>query len=251
MIALCFLVSLSASRKTVSQVLTGDWSGRVTYSSPPISDLNLTFTLAQGRIPNYLSTTFAGLPVQINFSFVDLSGNVTYDDGVFDFNFTRKAPPFVSSDINLGDLGFLHCMLASYEGVRCAYANEGSIISLFFRKTSQSPGFIARSFVWLRQNFLGICLIVVLLIVYYLFKRWTDREQEFPGEPEGQKEGEAETAGEGKGEGETAGESGEGKAEAEEEKPPERSTLLEETGEEQETKPQPLEADEHGKFKTE
>jgi hypothetical protein len=169
------LAVFSVWAKPVSQVFTGNWSGEVVYSSQPLPDLNLNFTVRQGSIPNYLSTSFDDHIVLINLSYTDLSGNISFQDGVFHFNFTRKAPPFVSSDIDMGDLGLLHCILASYEAIRCAFTNGENTASFFLTKTSKSPGLIHNSYIWVKRNFLGICLIILLLIVYYLFKRYMDR----------------------------------------------------------------------------
>jgi len=165
MIVLLLCRSVVAKR-TISKVLSGNWSGAVTYSSGPRPDVDLNFTVTRDLArPTSLTTEFKGESVFINLSNKDISGNITMADRFFTFNFTEIVPPFVSSDIDLGELGLAHCVLASFVGIRCIYVNGETSLSIMFRKLSGQPG---GDFQFLKRHWKALLIIVGS----YLFRRF-------------------------------------------------------------------------------
>jgi hypothetical protein len=132
---IAILLPFATSRRTISKVFSGDWTTSISYSSPPLDPIGPNVTISQtGKVANYLKTSFRDEPILINLSFLDLSGNITFRDEVYDFNLTHRAPPFVSSDIDLRELGFAHCILTCYITMRCSFVSENQSFTATFRK---------------------------------------------------------------------------------------------------------------------
>ena len=128
------LIPTLAARQTISEVFTGHWDGTISYSSQTVDAEPIHLDVVRSVGPNYLETIFNDELVQINLSFVNLSGNITYMDKIYDFDFTMKAPPFVSTDIDLQELGLLHITLATYTNIHAIYMDGEKVISLLFNK---------------------------------------------------------------------------------------------------------------------
>jgi hypothetical protein len=170
---------LSISKTTIPKFISGNWSGLITYSSSssssitfPDNFINLTIT-SDIFHPNNLETTFDNEPILINLSSKSLSGNLTYRSQIFPFNFAELAKPFVSSNINLSNFGFAHCIFASMKCIRCTYVSPTSeIVSLMFRKISEQSG---TQFTFIRRHWKKLSIIVCCVGLRFLFKRLSKR----------------------------------------------------------------------------
>ena len=125
-----FVHFISCSVKMTS-IIRGNWSFYTIY--PPEShEFEKRFIVDyRGDIANYLFTSFDEEIIDINVSFVDLSGNFTYLDQVYDFNFTMKARPYISTDIDLHEYGITHCTFCSYSSMHCIWAFENKTYSIY------------------------------------------------------------------------------------------------------------------------
>ncbi|KAH0791519.1 hypothetical protein GPJ56_004577 [Histomonas meleagridis] len=126
-------LQIISSRRTISQILVGNWSGEITYSSDN-SNFPIDFIISEKENPNHLQASFGNDTALINLSDKDLSGNITFYESVYYFNFTLKAPPFVSSDIDLEEHGLVHVRIASYESMHVTYTDGERTFSTFIRK---------------------------------------------------------------------------------------------------------------------
>jgi hypothetical protein len=178
MIAL--LLALCGARRTISSVLLGSWTTAITYSSPPLDVVgpNLTFTQTGSKI-NYIGTVFDGEPVSINLSFVNLSGNITYRDEVYHFDLAPRPPPFVSTDIDMRELGFAHCIFTCYVTLRCSVVLRNQALTVTLRKTEGESG---RGAFWIRA--LKVTAVVLSAgLAYFAFSKITARAGRAPAEP--------------------------------------------------------------------
>jgi hypothetical protein len=134
MIAILFLPFTSCSR-SLSSVLTGIWFTTTTYSSPSLNlpPFNISVNLT-GTSRNYLSSIFHNNSVQINLSFTDLSGNLTYRNETYHFLFVERAPPFLSTDIDFREFGSSHCIIPTLQFARCSFLGPNGAISVTLRK---------------------------------------------------------------------------------------------------------------------
>lgn len=116
--------------------MQGTWVGVKEFSMNETSAPDaFNFTIEQETTPNYLMTIFGDEIVKINISTVDLSGNFTINENTYFFNLIQRAPPFVSSPIDLGEAGKLYCSFASYFCAHCIYLNpEGESTTYMFTK---------------------------------------------------------------------------------------------------------------------
>jgi hypothetical protein len=162
---------LSLSTSTLSEVLSGNWSGHIIYSRNSVDDLDLNLVVTRADRPNYLSTQIYNDIALINLSFVALAGNITFRDRVFDFNLTQTAPPFLSSNIDMGEFGLLHFTLGSDVGIRCLYTRNGTALSIMFRKTGFAPYTSSSKF--LSQNWKKLCMIACFLLAQFGFRRYS------------------------------------------------------------------------------
>jgi hypothetical protein len=164
------LVHSVVSKRTISMVISGEWSGAITYSSLPLPDLCLNFTVARDfDRPTSMTTAFWGDPVAINLSTREISGNLTYLDGLYTFNFTELVAPFVSSHIELGPFGRARCTLASLVGVRCVFVNGTDTISIVFRKIAGQPGGDAH---FLLRHWKSFAVMGAALFFRLWYSRW-------------------------------------------------------------------------------
>ena len=164
-----FFQSIS-SRRTISQILVGNWSGEITYSSDN-SDFPIDFIISENDSPNYLQATFGSEFAFINLSSEDLSGNITFHDDIYYFNFTLKAPPFVSSDIDFNEHGVAHVRIASYESMHVTWTDGTSTFSAFIRKqvTSLESRFGPFS------NWKPLILVAFIGVLQFLFRHFTKK----------------------------------------------------------------------------
>lgn len=172
-----FFIALASCRKTISEVFQGNWTASVTYATKRLPYLNVDFYVQKDKGANFLFTTFEDELVNINLSYVDLSGNITYKGEVYDFNFTMKAPPFVSSDIDFREMGLMHIALASYTNIHVTMVDGKDTIVLTVKK--QIPvvtGNLLTRLIALAKSkgqviFMGSALVIVQLV----FKHFTNK----------------------------------------------------------------------------
>lgn len=128
------LITSVVSRQTISQVFTGTWDANMVYASDNSTIPPLRFEVVHGEGANYLETLFDDNLAQINLSYTNLSGNVTYMDAIYDFDFTMKVPPFVSCNVDAGELGIFHVTLASYTNIHAVYVTDGRVLTFLLNK---------------------------------------------------------------------------------------------------------------------
>ena len=215
-----FFQSIS-SRRTISQILVGNWSGEITYSSDN-SNFSIDFIISEFGSPNYLQVSFNNDSAFINLSSQDLSGNITFHEDIYYFNFTLKAPPFVSSTIDLNEYGLVHVRIASYESMHVTWTDGTSTFSTFIRKQVSAT---ERKF-GLLNNWKPFILLAFIGLLQWAFqyftKRMTIREYNKQRQKEAKKKAEEEQKNKEKGkEEEEGGEEEEKSKEANEAKPSE------------------------------
>jgi hypothetical protein len=167
-----FLFSFVSSRRSLSSVLVGTWTSTATYSSPFDDLLPFNISITQtGNSPNYLSSEFSGNPVQINLSFDDLSGNLTYLGEVYDFNFVERASPFISTDIDFRELGSAHCIILTFVLARCSIFTPEQSVSATLRKQAE----LSESN-W--GELRGAAIVIVIGVsAHWLLGEWMTKEQ--------------------------------------------------------------------------
>ena len=131
---LWLLLAIASSRQTISQVLTGTWNVNAVWASDNSTLDPIKFEIVHSTGANFLETLFEENLVQINLSYVNLSGNITYMDQVYDFDFTMKVPPFVSTNIDMGEIGLFHVTLASYTNIHVVFVDGVRTISFLLNK---------------------------------------------------------------------------------------------------------------------
>jgi hypothetical protein len=166
------LFSLASCHRSLSSVITGTWQVSATYSSPPDVLPPFNFSIVQpGKSPNYLSATFRDEPVQINLSFADLSGNISYLGEVYGFLFIERAPPFISTDIDARELGFGHCIIPNFVFARCSFFGPDREISVTLNKQAADANND-----WSELWKAGI-VVVIGVAAHWLLGEYLTREQ--------------------------------------------------------------------------
>lgn len=172
-----FFIALASCRKTISEVFQGNWTASVTYTTKRLPYLNVDFYVQKDTGANFLITTFEDELVNINLSYVDLSGNITYKGEVYDFNFTMKAPPFVSSDIDFREMGLMHIALASYTNIHVTMVDGKDTIVLTVKK--QIPvvtgNLLTRLIAMVKSKGRVIVMGAAFVIVQLVFKHFTNK----------------------------------------------------------------------------
>ena len=173
---LWLLLAIASSRQTISQVLTGTWNANVVWTSDNSAFDPVKFEVVQSTGANFLETLFDENLVQINLSYVNLSGNITYMDEVYDFDFTMKVPPFVSTNIDMGELGLFHVTLASYTNIHVVFVDGARTISILLNKevvvSEGNP-------IWalIVRNKTGVIGFLAFLLIQFVFRYAVGRLQ--------------------------------------------------------------------------
>lgn len=161
-LAIGFLTQLVSSSVKMTSIIRGNWSFQTIF--PPDShEFEQRFIVDyRGDIANYLFTQYGEEIININVSFVDLSGNFTYLDQLYDFNFTMKARPYISTDINFYEFGNAHCTFCSYSSMHCIWVFQNNTYSIFGERENleadNKPWYIKH-----RNNLiLGVAFVVIL-----------------------------------------------------------------------------------------
>ena len=124
-----------AESKPISQVLCGTWTGGSIFStSEDFKFENKSFVIEQSTGPNWLKTKFNDDEVFINLSYTDLSGNISFNEEIFFFNFKQTSPPLISANIEFGDI-IAHVSFASHTCVKVVLINsKGDSDTIVFTK---------------------------------------------------------------------------------------------------------------------
>ena len=131
------------------------------YSTDHKERQKFNFIIEPGAGQNWLVTQFEGNLVQINLSSEDLSGNITYQDLIYDFNLTQIAPPFVASEIDLGNDGLAHCSFASYGLMHCTHLDKkGLVVNYIFKKHE-----MVYADSWLKRNWQRILISSAFVLI--------------------------------------------------------------------------------------
>ena len=156
------LIHLSYSSVKMTSIIRGNWSFHTIF--PPDShEFEQRFIVDyRGDIANYLFTQLGEEIIIINVSFVDLSGNFTYLDQVYDFNFTMKARPYISTDVNFNEFGFAHCTFCSYSSMRCLWVYDNNTYSIYGERENlaadNKPWYIRHK----NNIIMGVAFVVIL-----------------------------------------------------------------------------------------
>ncbi|EAY19967.1 hypothetical protein TVAG_402210 [Trichomonas vaginalis G3] len=167
---LAALFSIGSS-KSISDVLLGRWSGGTVFSTGTPQFQNLDFNLTYQSIKNYIITEYEGNPLYINLSFVDLSGNITYDEKIYDFNLTQTSPPLISSDIQVGDHK-VHVSFCSHTVIKILILYpDGNSETVIIKKPKESIIFQSMWFIIMSVG--G----VIVYQLYSLFQYYMNRKR--------------------------------------------------------------------------
>lgn len=176
MILIHLFIGSALCHKTITDVFIGNWSVVTTYCSPEIANETFYFQIFKTTDGNHLKTSEGQL---INLSNVDLSGNITNGDSVYYYNFVQVAPPFVSSDIDMGEYGKAHVRISSYNSMHITWVNDGKIVTYFLKK--QIPEIMNRGPLinllfnnWKQISFFSI-VIIIQFVYRFMTKRMTEK----------------------------------------------------------------------------
>lgn len=162
------------SSVTIASVFQGNWTFQtINPSNEEETSVYHFEVMYKSTIPNYLTTRFNDDIVDINVSFQDLSGNISYLDNVYDFNFTMIARPYISTDIDFGEYGIAHCSFSSYSSMHCVWIYQNETFSIYGDrhdfKTSKSD--------WLQKNGKNAALMILGIAIFFGFQFATKQLQ--------------------------------------------------------------------------
>ena len=158
---------LVSSSVKMTSIIRGNWSFSTIFP-PDSQEFEQRFIVEyRGDIANYLFTQYGEEIININVSFVDLSGNFTYLDQVYDFHFTMKARPYISTDIDLYEYGTAHCTFCSYSSMHCLWLFENNTYSIYGERENleidKKPWYIRHK----NNVILGVAFVVIVAVFHY------------------------------------------------------------------------------------
>lgn len=162
---------LFSSSKAIADVMLGRWTGGSVFSTSQKNFENLDFNITYRTIKNCLVSSYEGKEIAINLSFTDISGNITYDDHIYEFNFTQTSPPLISANIQLDD-AIMHVSFSSHTSMKIVILySDGNSETIILRKASE--GAISQGWWFVIMS----CVGVVFYQAYNLAQNYFARKQ--------------------------------------------------------------------------
>ena len=169
-----FLLLLCSSSVQFSEVIRGNWSAR--YISPDSAvtgaEYDHRLILRDSGQHNVFEGDLDGELVVVRCKGGTLAGNITFRDMIFDFNFTIKARPYISSEFDLLDYGVAHCSFSSYTSFHCVWLRDGKTVSIFATKFKKT-GVVS----WLASKWKGMLLLLAPVVIYKIENYFVRRLQ--------------------------------------------------------------------------